>query len=495
MKKIALVDIGSNTIRMVVYEQTARRVKEIATYKFPAQLGTFLSIEGVLSAEGVRELRKILFHMSELCSELDVTHKHFFATATLRSAKNQKEVLQSINATLGIEIEIVSEDDEAYYGYLAVKQTLPYAIALCADLGGGSCELTHYENGERRSWCSLPIGSLRLTELDADESVLYEDVVRQWTSEVPMNNVQVNEFIAIGGNARAIAKVHSQLKRANFRTLHGYTLSVDELYTLIQEMKTLGVKKLAKMEGISNTRAETLVACTKFFYVLCQKFGAKRFVVSREGVREGYLIGKLHVLDEQIGAQTSAVKLLAHDFQLSVEQKERVVPILRTFLDELIEDRHSVKQEVMRNLAIEAYLLSDLGSIIHSDSIYQHTFYCLIYQDMPSHTYEEQFRLAMMASYKNQRRFLAMITDSGLIMSESEIENLELYAVCVRWFIAMRFEQFRLLPKITVVRTGDSIDLCIHSNRTFFFEGESMEKFTKQLRRLMKKEIALEVFA
>ncbi|MGL4820902.1 MAG: hypothetical protein ACRC5C_13110, partial [Bacilli bacterium] len=405
---------------------------------------------------------------------------------------NQAEILADIEQTIGVHIEIVSEEKEAEYSFVATQRALPYRTGICADLGGGSCEFTAFEAGEPSVWASLPIGSLGLERIEKEVN---DEQYATWTtkqlSASVMQHAKAKTFIAIGGNARAIAKVHSAIKNTNYRTIHGYTLSVQELFELAKEIELLGVKRLTKFDGITTSRAETLVACVKFFAYVCSYFKTETFVVCKDGVREGYLVQK---------TQPKLEGITDHDTEtwqrLATIKRKRdgVVPKLISFLqafDEIVPEGRDFE---LQRLAIESYRSVDIGNLFYEEHKYQHTFYYMMYRLSPNTTFDERLRLALLSAYKSNRKLTAQLSEVNVRYTPEQIRAIERYGIIVRWFIAMQFDLFPTVPELRVTRVGETLDVCIVTDRVLFFEQELLEKFSKALVRVLTLEVKVSIF-
>jgi len=221
-----------------------------------------------------------------------------FATASIRGIKNQQAVLDAIQRETGIVTDVLSWEKEAYYDYLALKRMPNLIDALAVDIGGGSIELIHVKEGRLINSASLPTGSLKLyrehvgliwPRSDEIESMIH--AVEGYLDDVDwFAGTGVDDLFSIGGTARAAAKLH----RATFLTgkTQDYSYSVADMDRLL----TILTDKESHYEVIMKILPDRVYTITPGFialYVIAKRAGVKRIVLSRYGLREGYLIEKV----------------------------------------------------------------------------------------------------------------------------------------------------------------------------------------------------------
>ena len=137
--KTAIIDIGSNTVRLVIYHyEQLRGLKEIENVKAVARLRSFIDDTGILVEEGIERLEGILHSFNEILEDYNVEHVRAIATASIRQAQNGAAILARMKEVVGVDIELLSERQEAFYGYFAVVYTTSTASGVTIDMGGGS---------------------------------------------------------------------------------------------------------------------------------------------------------------------------------------------------------------------------------------------------------------------------------------------------------------------------------------------------------------------
>ena len=169
MKRIGLVDIGSNTIRLVIFDYSVEiGLQELQNIKTPARLYQYLDSDKVMSDKGIDVLCHTLQSFQKVADKFNVDVLYPVATAAVRQSKNIDAIIARVKAETGIDVRIISEEEEAFYGYYAVINTLDYPDGVTVDIGGGSTEVTYFEDKELKFSHSFPFGVVTLQKLFFD---------------------------------------------------------------------------------------------------------------------------------------------------------------------------------------------------------------------------------------------------------------------------------------------------------------------------------------
>lgn len=280
---IALIDIGSNTIRLVIYDN-GQEVLNVANH---ANLIADVS-GGQLSAEGLGKIVSVLNQMKKKASLYNCKELYAFATASLRDIADKEGLCTVIKELTGIEIEIISGDREAMYDYIGLKKKNAVTDGAAFDLGGGSCQLFVYETGKIREFKSLKIGSLKLHGQfvsgnipDMEESGRIKRFVRKELSSLALlKNVGCSTIYAMGGAAFALGSLSSKYFGGNGTDLSFETLS--KITELTEEQIT----------GVCPKRLKTVIPASLTMLEIMAYSGVDNIQVTEAGVRDGILAEK-----------------------------------------------------------------------------------------------------------------------------------------------------------------------------------------------------------
>lgn len=219
--RVALVDIGSNTVRLVIFSYDRfYNISELQNIKVPARLASHLNKKGEMNREGIDKLIDILMNFQRVITRFDVENTIFVATAAIRQSKNVEDIQKEINKKLNIDMQVLSEDQEAYYGNYAVRHTMDFKKGITVDIGGGSTEIVLFTQEKRLETVSLPFGAVTLkekffAEASHNNSKAINKACKYIKAQLEkldwLAGSQIN-IIGIGGSVRNIGEVH---QRAN----------------------------------------------------------------------------------------------------------------------------------------------------------------------------------------------------------------------------------------------------------------------------------------
>ena len=288
----AVIDIGSNTVRMVVYSGSPRAPDVWLNEKVTAKLGRELSTSGRLPDKAMDVALGGLARFSVILEDIGVSDVRTAATAAVRDASNGSAFLERVR-TLGLDPQLLSGEEEARISALGVIGAFPRAKGVVADLGGGSLELTAIEGGAAHEGVSLPLGTLRLPPLRAADdagfrkSVLRELERAQWAASRP------GPLYMVGGTWRALAAFVMHRADHPLSDPHGLVISAEDGVNAAKKLMRMTPENLAQISGISKSRAAGLPDAAALLRVILAEFRPSGLVFSSWGLREGLLFEQL----------------------------------------------------------------------------------------------------------------------------------------------------------------------------------------------------------
>ena len=318
----AVIDIGSNTVRLVIYEGTGRAPEVVWNEKVAARLGRDLSETGRIPDEAAQEALAALARYRLLVSDRGIEDVQTVATAAARDAKNGGEFLASV-AALGLEPRLLSGEEEACASAYGAIGAFPGAEGIVADLGGGSLELVSIGKGECHDAASLPFGTLRLPSLRAAEPDLAR-TVRSALGDIGWAEHHPGPLYLIGGTWRALAYFAMVETDYPLTDPHGFTLSVAEAEGHARRLLDADPGALVNISGISPMRAGYLPDAAALMLRLLEELQPDHLVFSSWGIREGLLYSKLSDLQRGLDPLLSGVHAFAEPRDAPVVDATRV---------------------------------------------------------------------------------------------------------------------------------------------------------------------------
>src|SRR5271169_960904 len=250
---VAVIDIGSNSVRLVVYEQMARSLVTIFNEKALCGLGREVQSTGLLAPDAVDKALTSLRRFRALCGVMKVGRVHAIATAACRDASNGADFIAKAERICGVRIEILSGAREAKLSALGVVSGVHSPDGIVGDLGGGSLELIDVRGSRVRSGVTLPLGSLALQDSSHKSLERAERIVRTELSEVAQLKAgRGRTFYAVGGTWRALARIHIIQSDYPLRVMHGYSIPAADALDFAQRLRRLvAANMLANIEVVA----------------------------------------------------------------------------------------------------------------------------------------------------------------------------------------------------------------------------------------------------
>lgn len=300
--KQAIIDIGSNSMRLTVYEVAGETFKILFREKSMAGLAGYVE-EGRLSPEGIARACSGLLEFRETLAALDITAVAVFATASLRNIFNTAEAVWAIQTATGFSVEVLSGTEEALLGYYGAGLEVHCASGAFLDIGGGSTEVVVFDQGQPVQSASFRMGSLSLYRsyvkkiLPGDGALkrMKEAIEETVEEKALLDFSRRTQLICVGGTARAALKL---CKKVYHLTPGGRTITMEQLEGLCQTLETGDQNAIDLLLRHVPERIHTMVPGLLILCHLGRLFETKELVVCKYGVREGYLCQKVLKIEQ-----------------------------------------------------------------------------------------------------------------------------------------------------------------------------------------------------
>lgn len=496
--KTAIIDIGSNTVRLVLYRyEKEEGLREIGNIKTVARLRTYLQPSGEMSEEGIKILTETLLTYKAILDDYEVTDVKAAATAAIRQATNREEILTLMKKQTGIQIELLTEEEEAYYGFVAVAHSIGTKSAVTIDIGGGSTEITVFENKELQQSHSFPFGTVSLKQRfvkgeimnGSEKKELIAFVKEQFKSLPWIQNIGL-PIIAIGGSARNVAQIHQQKHAYPIASVHGYEMTQGNLDELSVFLNNLSFHDLKQLDGLSTDRADIIVPALEVFNALMEIVGSGLFQITKKGLREGLVIQRILQTDKSAFDKYNVFEGNAKRFARQYGRSEEEADYLRHLTDQLYREcchfgflQHHPKD---LHLLAKAARVFNIGEYIELSSASQHTFYLIANQSIDGLSHKERVKLALLASYKNKdyyQRFAAPFTEW---MSREEYRKIRDFGAFLKFVYALNVSKRKIVKTIKMQTKEDYVQLSIYVKNNAAAEKYQANRQKKHLERALK---------
>ena len=362
---VAVIDIGSNSVRLVVYEAMARSLVTLFNEKALCGLGREVQSTGLLAPDAVAKALTSLRRFRALCKIQKVGRIYAIATAACRDASNGADFIAKAERICGVPIEILSGPREAKLSALGVVSGIHNPDGIVGDLGGGSLELIDVRGNRVRSGVTLPLGSLALQDLSHKSLKRAERIVRNELSDVAQLKAgRGRTFYAVGGTWRALARIHIVQSDYPLKVMHGYSIPAAEALDFARRLRRLAAANmLANIEIIADARRPLLTYAALVLEYIIRVAQPKTIVFSTFGVREGLLFEMLPQQERARDGFICAAQTLNQLLSRSARHAEELV----AWTDRLVRVVKLRETDEDRRLRHAACLLSDIGWRVHPD--------------------------------------------------------------------------------------------------------------------------------
>lgn len=295
LPRCAVVDLGSNSVRLVVYEGLGRNPVAIFNEKAVLRLGRGLQASGRLNAEGMALAFTVLHRYHAVARAMRADPIEVLATAAVRDAANGAAFVAALGEQMpGVAIRVLSGPEEAEYSALGVLCGIPDADGILADIGGGSLELVRITGGGHGGARTLGLGVIRLAERAGGDVERARAIVEADLAAVPwLAEAEGRDLYLVGGAWRALARVHMAQLAYPLQMVHQYAIGRDEARELAAMIAGAGRRALERLPGIPRRRIEDLPFAAVVLRRLLRAATLRRVVFSASGLREGWYLGRV----------------------------------------------------------------------------------------------------------------------------------------------------------------------------------------------------------
>lgn len=473
-QRYGMIDIGSNSVRLVVYEyvdQTGYRI--IDESKQSARLSERVTADGQIEETDIRQLADTLNRFRLLCNAHQVCQLRAVATAAIRNAANTGRIVETIASLTGIQIEVISGEEEARMGFLGVMNTMPEKDGFLIDIGGGSTEVTLFRNRQMVHSISFPFGAVNSTKQFSHQGVMNDDqlarlhaMIDQAVASQPwIISTHGLPCIGLGGTFRTISKLHQKLHHYSLHVTHHYELACDDVQTLLTTLMPLDTEKRKKQYAVSKDRADLIAPGMAIASRLLLHMRASHLLISGSGLRDGLffssVLGKQEPIDDII--EHSTRNLLAMHPEVSIAHVEHVNRLAMTMYDDLL-DLHGHSPRVRQYLHVAA-LLYRIGVGVQFHEYYKHTYYLIAHSRLGGLTHREMLICALIAAFKSKTRIREMFNHHKDILTEADFALVVQLGMILRMAVALDRSETQPVRRVHLQRITKDLHFHIFTAR------------------------------
>ena len=412
MEKIGIIDLGSNTARLVIVDMfTDGHFMVVDELKESVRLGQDMDRDGFLKPQRIAETIKTLKMFKKLCDARGVDRIIAVGTAAVRRAKNQRSFLDEIQVSCNITIRVLSEEEEALLVYRGVINSMDIPKGLILEIGGGSTKIIYYNRRNVLGYANLPFGAVTLTDLFASDATPEEaamHVEEFFTEQLKkvewlQNLDPETQMIGVGGSFRNLFKISKLVRKYPLDMAHNYKIATEDFMGIYDMLKVLDVDKRKKIKGLSPARADIMPAAMAIIKSFVTYVNMDTFTIGGSGLREGLMVNQaLPITTEKpiSDVLTYSLDKLVKYYDCDPKHVEHVIQ-LSVQLFKQLRVLHKFSRQYLKVLKIAASL-HDCGMRVKYYNHAKHSWYIILNSSIYGATHREIVLAAFVAGCHNR---------------------------------------------------------------------------------------------
>lgn len=478
---IAIIDIGSNSVRLVVYEMLARAPAQVFNEKEMAGLGRQVATTGRLADDAMARALEALVRFRILCEAMKVGSLRVIATAAAREAANGPDFLSRAEDAIGQPIELISGGREAYLSGLGVISGFGEPHGVVGDLGGGSLELIAVDGDRVGQGISLPIGGLALMDKSKGQIKIAERIVREQLDDHPqIAAMRGKDFFAVGGTWRALATLHQRQSGYPLSVMHGYSVPARDVADFARLVERADTSMLEAIDAVSSARRPLLAYGALVLDALIKRGRPRAVVISASGVREGMLHDMLPEAERQVDPLLRG----AQDYNQLRSREPRHGADLIEWVQKLVTSAGLPEDAASRRLQDAACLLSDIGWRAHPDYRGEQSLNVIAHAAFSGVDHPGRAFLALAVYHRYAGLKSSSLASDGLrrLLTPVQLERSQILASAFRVAYLLSAGMPGILPRASLI--------CVEKRLVLRLAGDlhalSSERVTGRLKQLAK---------
>lgn len=435
-QRIAIIDVGSNSFRLIVMTykhsycfQLTDEVRE--TVRLVQGLGA----AGKLSREAMSHAVDVMRMYAAFCRASNIEDIAAVATSAVREASNRAEFLSRVQRETGINVRLLSGEEEAYYGYLAAVNSTTLRNGFVIDLGGGSLEITRVADRLPHETISLTLGAVRTTEEwlpnippSKEQVARLRKHIREQLAPLKWFKMQGDwQLVGQGGSLRNLARIAQKQNNYPLDELHGYELSASDVRKIARQLESMTLEERLRMNGMKPDRADIALAAAIVIEECMRHAEAETLLVCSQGLREGLFYERFFSRNGVPSAppmfedvREASVINVAHLYRFQERHARHVAHLSLSMFDQLaaLENDPARFSAAERELLWAACMLHDIGMTIDYNDHHRHSYYLILNSGLPGFSHREIALIALAAKY--HRKGVPSAAEIGAVLQSGD---------------------------------------------------------------------------
>ncbi len=482
---VGVVDIGSNSVRLIVYESLTRSPVPVFNEKAMCGIGRGLVNTGKLNEQGMQGAYDALCRFRVILESVKGVSVFAVATAAVRDAENGSLFVKKAGQLLGQKVRVLSGEEEAKLAAEGVLSAIPHARGIVGDLGGGSLELCEVADGAIGRGVTLPLGPLRLMDASQGNIDRAQEIAADAFSKLNwLPEHKGGTLYAVGGTWRSLARIDMSQEEYPLHMLHHYAIPHGRVQDLSQVLSHLGRKTMERIEGLSKRRIDALPYGAIVLGELIKAANSNNVVVSAFGLREGLLF---NLLPENRRGGDPLLDA-CHAFSKRLSRNAEINALLGDWVAPLFDNAPESNR-----LREAASLLSDIGWRGHPDYRGIHSYYEVLRMPLTGVDHRERTMIAraVMVRYTGDRD-VKLHEVSELLSGQDRLWARRL-GVALRFAHTLCGGVSDLLSQAAIRQTDNAIVVSLSKEAHQLMMGDTARKRFASLGRIFEKDTDVQI--
>ena len=470
LPRCAVVDLGSNSVRLVVFEGWGRNPDPIFNEKAVLRLGRGLTATGRLNEDAVGPAVRVMVRYGAIARAMGADPFEVLATAAVRDASNGPAFVAELTRHLpGVPIRVLSGAEEAALSSAGVLCGIPGADGIMADIGGGSLELVRLDGAGVARATSLGLGVIRLADRAEADLLRAREIVDADLAAVPwLREGAERDLYLVGGAWRALARIHMQQTNYPLNIVHHYAITRDQARELAALLIATPRRTLERLPGAPRRRVEDLPMAATVLRRLLRQSGARRVVFSANGIREGWFMQRVPGVERARDPMLAGAEAMG----LQYGRDAKLPPALQSWTAALFADEGPAQQR-MRHAAC---WLSDVGAHDHPEYRAEQAFLRVLHHPGAAMDHAARASLALTVALRYEAELAApFLAPALLLLPPEDVRRAEVLGTALRLAYTLSAGTTALLAGANLRVAPDQLALRLAAN-SGVFAGESIQR-------------------
>ncbi len=477
MKRIGIIDIGSNSIRLVVFGGPKRAPLYLYNEKVFFRLGLQSFGKKAFDNSTLKAVSRIINRYVAICRNMETNNIIMFGTSALREASNSDVLVEVIRKNTNIRVDVISGEKEAFYAAQGILLGFPNAEGIICDLGGNSVEFANVCKRVIAECNSTLLGPLAITKLENKIEDIDRYIRKQLLGAVNANTAKYKPFFLIGGSWRAIAKIHMQRTQYPLKIIQGYKVKSKKIKKTLEFIQDSSFITKYDEINISADRLELLPLSARLLEIIIDELQIKTLTFSSFGVREGFLYHNLSEAEKKKDPLIEAAKFF--------EKKETRFPNMSKHTFKWISPLYENLPRKTKRVILAATKLHDIAWIAHPDYKMEMCLELVTRSNISGLSHKERVFLAMILLFRHKAKPEKVFNSKLFKIVSKKKRKIALVIGKGLKLASTFFGETSLFDKIDFRLKAHEVELCFQS-KIDFVNGEVVERRIQELNKALK---------